>query len=70
MHKTQLKAAEYRCRASEATALADASLLHRVREKYEAAAARWMDLALLSDRQSRVRRPGATESLETVDTGA
>lgn len=52
MTRTDLKAAEYRCRALEASTLAGASPLALVREKYEAAAARWTALALLSERRS------------------
>ena len=59
MLKPHLKAAEYRCRALEASALAGASTLAQVREKYEAAAARWTALAQLSEHQRDRRRPAA-----------
>lgn len=71
MLKAELKAAEYRSRAQEASALADASLLERVREKYEVAAARWTDLALLNERQSRAPRPPTPGIFEAAPvTGA
>ena len=47
--KRQTRAAEYHGRALEASALAEASPLDRVREKHEAAAARWRELASLSE---------------------
>lgn len=50
MSKNQLRADEYRGRAADATALADAALLANVRERHEAAAARWTDLARLNER--------------------
>lgn len=48
--KRQVKAAEYRDRASDASALASASVLDHVREKHETAAARWIQLAALNER--------------------
>jgi hypothetical protein len=47
--KRQVKAAEYRDRASEASVLAGASALAHVREKHELAAARWIQLATLTE---------------------
>ena len=55
MSKNQLRADEYRGRAADATALADAALLANVRERHEAAAARWTDLARLNERQATTR---------------
>jgi hypothetical protein len=46
----EVKAAEYHCRALEATVLAETSILDRVREKHEVAAARWRVLAALNER--------------------
>lgn len=51
MLRPHMKAAEYRCRALEASVLAGASPLAQVRERYESAAARWTMLAQLSERQ-------------------
>lgn len=45
--KRQAKSAEYRARADDAAALADASPLANVREKHQAAAVRWTELAVL-----------------------
>lgn len=58
----QLRVAEYRVRAEEATALALESSLERVRERHEAAAARWHALASLIERGPRLRaaRPSKT----------
>ena len=47
--KSQTRAAEYHAKASEAAALAAASVLQRVRELHELAAARWTRLAELED---------------------
>lgn len=47
--RRQVKAAEYRDRASDASALAVASMLAHVREKHETAAARWTQLAALNE---------------------
>lgn len=55
MSKNQLRADEYRGRAADATALADAAILANVRERHEAAAARWTDLARLNERQASPR---------------
>jgi len=43
--KRRLKSVEYQARAREAQDLADASPLAQVKERHEAAAARWMELA-------------------------
>jgi hypothetical protein len=53
MSKNQLKAAEYRDRAAQESTLAEACVLDRVRERHEAAAERWTDLARLVDRADR-----------------
>jgi hypothetical protein len=50
MLKNQIKAAEYRDRAAAAFTLAGACVLDRVRERHEAAAERWTDLARLIER--------------------
>lgn len=50
MLKSQIKANEYRGRALDASALAEASPLERVREKHELAAATWTELAALQER--------------------
>lgn len=55
MSKSQLKSDEYRGRAAEAMALADAAVLANVRERHEASAARWTDLARLNERQAAPR---------------
>jgi hypothetical protein len=49
MSNTQPKASEYRGLAAEATASAGAATLPNVRERHEAAAARWINLALLNE---------------------
>lgn len=46
----QTKIGEYSRLADNAMALAEASVLDNVREKHELAAARWRDLALLTER--------------------
>jgi hypothetical protein len=50
MLKSHIKADEYRGRAIDSAALAEASVLDRVREKHELAAARWTELAGLQER--------------------
>lgn len=50
MSKNQIKAAEYRDRANAASTLAEACVLDRMRERHEAAAERWSDLARLIER--------------------
>ena len=52
----EAKAAAYHCRALEATALAESSILDRVREKHEVAAARWRELAALNERAPGLAR--------------
>ena len=64
MLKNQLKAAEYRDRAAEASTLAGACILDRVRERHEAAAERWTDLARL------IERPGHARASSLRMTGA
>jgi len=53
--KRDLKTAEYLARAHEATVLAETSVLDRVREKHENAAARWRELA--ADNEDAGKRP-------------
>ena len=50
----EVRAAAYHCRALEASDLAAASLLDRVREKHEVAAARWRLLAAMNERADPV----------------
>jgi hypothetical protein len=45
----EVRAAAYHCRALEESDLAAASILDRVREKHEAAAARWRELAAMNE---------------------
>lgn len=45
LSKYELKALEYRARAQDAAAAAQASRLERAREQHEIAAARWTELA-------------------------
>jgi hypothetical protein len=47
-----VRAAEYRRLAVAASTLAEASVLGRVREKHEFAAASWLALAALDERES------------------
>jgi len=66
MLKRQARAAEYHGRALDASALAVASPLDRVRERHEAAAARWRALAALSERVAPVpvvRSPAAGQEV-------
>ena len=62
MSKNQLKAAEYRDRATASSTLAEACVLDRMRERHEAAAERWTDLARLVERQGQ---PSATPAQTT-----
>lgn len=57
--RRQVKAAEYRDRASDASALASSSLLAHVREKHETAAARWIQLAALNERDDAAGSDGS-----------
>lgn len=57
MSKNEIKAAEYRDRANASSTLAEACVLDRMRERHEAAAERWTNLALLVERQVK---PAAT----------
>ena len=52
MQKRQIKAAEYRARALDASTNAATSLLDRVREKHQIAADRWSLLAALNERDA------------------
>lgn len=60
------RAAEYRGRAMAATALAEASPLDNVRERHEAAAARWLDLAEMDERSVESHAP--VNTFETTST--
>jgi hypothetical protein len=55
--KRATQAAEYRVRAQEASALADASPLGHVRAKHTMAAARWIELALLNEPAAAAHPP-------------
>lgn len=55
--RRDVRAAEYRARALEAAALAHASVLIHVREKHETSAARWLQLAALSEADTRPTAP-------------
>lgn len=57
MLKRQVKAAEYRARALDASAHAEASMLDRVREKHEVAADRWRHLAALNEGDAALPGP-------------
>lgn len=50
--RREVRAAEYRERASASRALVDASSLQHVREKHELAAATWSALAAMDERPS------------------
>jgi hypothetical protein len=50
--RSQAKAAEYHAKASDAAALAAASVLQRVRELHELAAYKWTQLAESEDRRT------------------
>jgi hypothetical protein len=64
MSKNQLKAAEYRDRANASSTLAEACVLDRMRERHEAAAERWSDLARL------IERAGQAPAAPLETTGA
>ena len=52
--KRQIRSAEYRDLAAQATSLAQASPLPHVRQKHELSAAKWTDLAELDERESTI----------------
>jgi hypothetical protein len=62
--KRLLRAALCRARESEATGLAEASLLTNVREKHEVAAARWRTLAELDEREGETRSGPSLQTFE------
>lgn len=71
--KRQAKAAEYHALALDASALAAASLLDRVREKHETAADRWRRLAALNEgdlasRRTALHAPAPTTKPEPEET--
>jgi len=51
MLKSQLRADEYRGKAREAAALAEASVLQQVRERHASAARKWIELAVFEEQQ-------------------
>jgi len=53
MTKIELRASEYRTRAKDAFAAAEASPLDRAREQLEQAGARWTELAEHEERRAR-----------------
>jgi hypothetical protein len=61
--RRQVRAAEYRDKASQATDLARASALANVREKHEVAAAKWSQLAALSEDDDRSGSTGSFRRL-------
>ncbi|MFC3067962.1 hypothetical protein [Phenylobacterium soli] len=61
LHKHQIKADEYRARAREAFAAAEAATLDRVREQRQAAAASWAELADAEDARLVTRRARLAE---------
>lgn len=63
--KRQERAVEYRSRALAAQVLAEASLLANVRERHEAAAARWRDLAELDERSVEAHTTAANTYPQT-----
>jgi hypothetical protein len=70
--KRRLKADACRARASEAVALAQASLLENVRQKHERAAVRWRELAELAltvTSAPRLPAPPARERANQVSLG-
>ena len=67
--KRQIRAAEYRDRASEACGLAQSSALAHVREKHETAAVRWNELAALNEREGEDSSPEAQVVDSRITTG-
>lgn len=63
---SQARADEYHAKASAAAALAASSVLQRVRELHQLAAARWTALAELEDR----RTLGLAQRFGRAQTGA
>lgn len=61
--RRQVRAAEYRDKASLASDLAQASVLAHVREKHEVAAAKWSQLAALSEDDDRSGSTGSFRRL-------
>ena len=55
MSRSQVKAEDYRCKARNASAMAEASTLDRVREKHELAAATWREMAESQECRDRRR---------------
>jgi len=76
--RSQVRAAEYHAKASEAAALAAASPLQRVRELHELAASRWTQLAEFEDRRTlglarrfgRAAQTGAAKAPAVLDEEA
>ena len=71
--KSELRAVEYRTRARQAFAMADACVLDRAREQHEQSAARWTNLADGEDRRALQRETAAlaearVTTLETQET--
>jgi hypothetical protein len=52
MLRSEIRAAEYRAKALEASTLAQASVLRRVRDRHRLAAAAWTDLASAEDQRT------------------
>lgn len=60
----QLKAEEYRARARDAFAAAESTTLERVRDRRQAAALSWADLADAEEAQLATRRARLSESVK------
>jgi hypothetical protein len=67
--KRQIKAAEYRDRASEASGLAQSSPLAHVREKHQTAAVRWNELAALNEHEGDDSPPEVRPADPMITTG-
>ena len=70
-HRQQVAAGEYRVKAAQATALADAATLDRVRERHEHAAITWNNLAAIYEtnlaRQAMIAPPALVPALDVLD---
>jgi hypothetical protein len=53
MQTSQIRAHDYRAKARDATALAEASVLQRVRERHQLAASVWTELAETEERRAQ-----------------
>jgi hypothetical protein len=62
-HRQRLAAGQYREQAAQAMALAGAATLDRVRERHEAAAATWRNLAIIYERNLLARQAPASSRM-------